>query len=481
MNVGRAVTVLLIDECERKLHEMLELMQWEEHGFSVIGYTCSGVQGVKLAAEHDPDIVLTALRLQDISGIEVLRRVRSVCRRCRVILLDDFAEFTHVRQAMRYGAADYLLRPLERGELLLSLHRGGAGGHPTAETEGENLLPSVLCSGKEGVADGVRKMVLCAGVSLDPEEGLVCPMVRRGEWWYGVAAVAQEKEEDWLRRLEEQHTAIGVSRPFYTADEWAGAIRQAHIAASPFWGGEARVVQESGAMNREACHLLSQLWGLLHQCGMKQYSWHQFWALYDILLTTLQSLQVDFFQITVVFNSLVAMARSIQEPYREQLPYLSLDELDEWAQRGETLSSALVRVRRDLQESLKAGKYDPSSHPSGELANEVLIYLDAHFCEPDISVENVAAKFFISPAYFGQTFKRAYGISITEHINRKRADYAEYLLTHEDLSIKEVAQRVGIQDNYYFSKLFKKYKGMTPGEAKARSTASRANKNERGL
>ena len=123
-------------------------------------------------------------------------------------------------------------------------------------------------------------------------------------------------------------------------------------------------------------------------------------------------------------------------------------------------------IRRDLQKSLKEGRFDPSNHPAGELTDEILTYLNTHFCDADISVESVAAKFFISPAYFGQTFKRTYGISITEHINRKRMDYAEYLLTHEDLSIKDVSRRVGIPDQYYFSKLFKKYKQITPGDAK---------------
>ena len=45
-------------------------------------------------------------------------------------------------------------------------------------------------------------------------------------------------------------------------------------------------------------------------------------------------------------------------------------------------------------------------------------------------------------------------------------DYAEYLLTHEDISIKDVSRRVGFTDHYYFSKLFKKYKQITPGDAK---------------
>lgn len=469
MGTGKTKKVLLIAENEHRLQELLELLPWQTCGFVVVAHTCSGLEGVELTEKLAPDTILAAIHTQDLNGIEILRQVRSAGHQTQVILLDNYAEFSFVQQALRYGASDYLVRPLEKETLLLSLHRADTY-HPSAETSREQALTAFFYQAE--IPDG-RKIALCADAPLELDNGFVCPMTRQEDQWYGVAAVPLEKDEDWALALAQSRVHMGISHPFYDASQMGEALAQARLAASPFWSNEPRVVRECSAMNYEACRLLSQLWGLLHQCHGKQYSWHQFWALYDILLANLQSLQVDFQQIVVIFNSLVVMAHSIHPTSGQQLTYLTLRDIDQWARAGKTLGYALVQIRRDLQESLKATKYDPSSHPSGELANEVLIYLDAHFCDPDISVESVAAKFFISPAYFGQTFKRAYGISITEHINRKRADYAEYLLTHENLSVKDVARRVGISDNYYFSKLFKKYKHMTPGEARIASGKSK--------
>lgn len=87
-------------------------------------------------------------------------------------------------------------------------------------------------------------------------------------------------------------------------------------------------------MNYEAVRLCSQLWGLLHQCVIRQYSWHQFWAMYDILLTTLQTLRVDFTQTMIIYNSLVTMARSIYEGAGMSLEFLSLDAIDRQAARA---------------------------------------------------------------------------------------------------------------------------------------------------
>lgn len=458
MEAEESKKILFIAENQHRLEEIRNLLPWQTYGWVVAGDTCSGVQGVDLVEKQRPDILLTAIHTQDISGLEVLRKVREAGWQTRVILLDSYAEFSVVQQGLRYGASDYLVRPLEKEALLLSLQRCQAY-RPTAEKSGQQHLFRLFCQRK--LPEG-RKLALCADLPIEVPKGGDFPMIRQGTQWYGIAVVPQQEEEDWLEQLSQSRVHMGISHPFSRVEQLCDALEQARVAASPFWSNESRVVRECSAMNYEACRLLSQLWGLLHQCHRKQYSWHQFWALYDILLANLQSLQVDFQHIIVIFNSLVVMAHSIHPASGQQLTYLSLKEIDQWAERGKNLGYALVQIRRDLQESLKATKYDPSSHPSGELANEVLIYLDAHFCDPDISVESVAARFFISPAYFGQTFKRAYGISITEHINRKRADYAEYLLTHENLSVKEVAHRVGISDNYYFSKLFKRYKHMTP-------------------
>lgn len=457
------IKVLVIAENGNRLQEITALLPWEKYGVTIGACTCSGLQGVELAVKLAPDIVLTAIRTQDVNGIEVLRQLRAAGQQAHVILLDNYVEFSFLQQALRYGASDYLVRPLEAETLLLSLRRCGTRRHPAKDRVEQELLDFFH---RAGIVDGERKVALCTDAAVDLEKEFSCPALRQGNLCYGVAAVPLEQEKAWDRLLAQSRIHIGVSHPFHDAWDLKSALDQARLAASPFWSSEPKVVRECSAMNYEACRLLSQLWGLLHQCQMEQYSWHQFWALYDILLANLQSLQVDFRQIIVIFNSLVVMARSIHPTAGQQLGYLSLQEIDQWAEEGKNLGYALVQIRRDLQESLKATKYDPASHPFGELANEVLIYLDAHFCDPDISVESVAAKFFISPAYFGQTFKRAYGISIREHINRKRADYAEYLLTHEDLPVKEVARRVGISDNFYFSKLFKKYKHMTPGEAR---------------
>ena len=464
MGRDKVRSILFAVETARMARELCELIEWENIGYCVVGQASNGLQAMEMTAGLHPDILIMDVHLPEYNGIEVLRRVRVFCPHLPVILISSSAEFIYAQQALRYGAQDILVRPIERADILRCLYQidcsSGPINRPAAVGEKHIALWSSRLSRSAKFADGVRKLILCANTHLALEEKN-CLLFQDGPQWIWAAAVEEEEELSFSGQLEQYQVRVGLSGGFFSCQDLKIALRQAQIAACPFWGQEPAVVRECGSMNYEALRLLSQLWGLLHQCNLQQYSWHQFWVMYDILLTTLQTLKVDFAQVIIIYNSLVAMARSIHDHAGMKLEYLSLDNIDALAMRGGTLNQMLMEARRDIQRSLKDGFFVSTDYPAGELTEKILTYLCTHFCDEDISVESLAARFFISPAYFGQVFKQTYGISITEHIHRKRMDYAEYLLTHEDISIKDVSRRVGFTDHYYFSKLFKKYKQIT--------------------
>ena len=55
-------------------------------------------------------------------------------------------------------------------------------------------------------------------------------------------------------------------------------------------------------------------------------------------------------------------------------------------------------------------------------------------------------------------------MTMTEYVNQKRIENAQFLLVTTDLAVSVVGQRCGIQDDNYFTKIFKKYTGKTPRE-----------------
>ena len=97
------------------------------------------------------------------------------------------------------------------------------------------------------------------------------------------------------------------------------------------------------------------------------------------------------------------------------------------------------------------------------LVNHAVYYLENHHSE-EITLEQLAQQLFVSPAHLSKIFKEATGVSPIHYLIHVRLKHAKELLKQEEWTIKEVAQAVGYQDAYHFSKLFKKYYGTAPSQ-----------------
>ena len=85
------------------------------------------------------------------------------------------------------------------------------------------------------------------------------------------------------------------------------------------------------------------------------------------------------------------------------------------------------------------------------------------YAEP-ININLLANAFCISVSYLQHTFKAQTGHSIIDYMNRTRINNAEKLLLETDLHISEISEKVGFPDYNYFSRVFRKYKNLTPSE-----------------
>lgn len=94
-------------------------------------------------------------------------------------------------------------------------------------------------------------------------------------------------------------------------------------------------------------------------------------------------------------------------------------------------------------------------------AHELLDYIHHHY-QSKITSEDIEALFECNFDYLNRTFNKLTGHSITHYINKVRISQARELLQTTHLSIGEIAYLVGFGDIYYFSKVFKKYEGISP-------------------
>lgn len=104
--------------------------------------------------------------------------------------------------------------------------------------------------------------------------------------------------------------------------------------------------------------------------------------------------------------------------------------------------------------------------PMNKMAFNIKNYIKQNYQHKNLSIDSIAAHFFMSPQYIPKLFKKAFGISITQYISNTRIAAAKTLIKTQDMGIKNIAEAVGYEDANYFSRLFKKKTGMTFTEYK---------------
>lgn len=126
------ISVLLIDDhrvVRQGLRDFLEL----QDDIDIVGEAGSGEEGVQLARELLPDVVLMDLVMPGIDGVETTRRLKAVSPSARVIVLTSFTDDDKVFPAIKAGAISYLLKdvsPEELAHAIRAAQRNEAVLHP---------------------------------------------------------------------------------------------------------------------------------------------------------------------------------------------------------------------------------------------------------------------------------------------------------------------------------------------------------------
>lgn len=132
-------------------------------------------------------------------------------------------------------------------------------------------------------------------------------------------------------------------------------------------------------------------------------------------------------------------------------------------QINEKLSALLTLL---MQDSWNPNQNSPRFSGKRNL-REIKDYIDLHY-HKKISLDNLAQQFFINKFYLTRLFKEQFGISVNHYLLQVRTTRAKQLLRFSDLSIEQVGQECGMNDANYFSRIFKKVEGITPGEYRRR-------------
>ena len=98
-------------------------VDWQSMGACVVGEAADGEQGLQVVREQQPDVVLTDIRMPRISGLAMAEALQQSGSRAAIVFLTSYADFAYAQEALRLGAADYLLKPVEEEELRAVLQK----------------------------------------------------------------------------------------------------------------------------------------------------------------------------------------------------------------------------------------------------------------------------------------------------------------------------------------------------------------------
>ena len=125
-------------------------VNWQSMGAQVVGEAADGVEGLEIVAAALPDVVLTDIRMPRMNGLDMAKVLREQYPEIKVVFLTSYADFEYAQQAVRLNACDYLLKPVDEGELaniLARLHEemgtqeaGGNGDVADALVDWQELL-----------------------------------------------------------------------------------------------------------------------------------------------------------------------------------------------------------------------------------------------------------------------------------------------------------------------------------------------------
>ena len=125
----------------------------------------------------------------------------------------------------------------------------------------------------------------------------------------------------------------------------------------------------------------------------------------------------------------------------------------------------LCYLLQDMVESFMDAMFSPRDKGNGYIRT-ALQYIASNY-GTNLTLESVAAQVNVSPNYFSSLFRRTVGCSFREHLSRVRVEESKRLLLSTHYSLKEIAVAVGFADQSYFSKVFKQYTGLSPGQYRA--------------
>ncbi|PQP83787.1 DNA-binding response regulator [Paenibacillus sp. PCH8] len=115
--------VLLVEDETVIRQGLRELIVQASSQFKVTGEASSGTEALDFLRCEVPDVLITDIRMREMDGLTLVSKARDMYPELLMLIISGYGEFEYARRAMEYGVLNYLLKPIERHELTLCIHK----------------------------------------------------------------------------------------------------------------------------------------------------------------------------------------------------------------------------------------------------------------------------------------------------------------------------------------------------------------------
>ena len=387
---------------------------WDETEYTLVGEAPDGEMALPMIRDTRPDILITDIRMPFMDGMELCRIVRSQMPWIGIIILSGYDEFEYARTGLQLGVKEYILKPVTAGELKQALDRViETMRQEQAQREGSARL---RLAGRTD-QNFLREKLLGALYSEDT------------------------REQD-ARGIVEQLRSMGIN---------IAAARYAVIDAAfePVQEGYESLLDltesSSGLVHASPCRTGGRY---LVLGDNEQDTEERAYAFAASIQTELE--RSAFSQIHISIGEIVDAPERILDSLKRARHIRHV-------LTGQDQTGPVIVGVREFSEG-------SGERSAAVMAAKARLYLADHFMESSLMLQDVANAVGMSNSRFSTLFAQECGKTFTEYLTWLRLEKAKELLGRGELHTYQIAEQVGYNDAHYFSYLFKKNTGMTPGD-----------------
>ncbi len=152
------IRVIMVDDTAETRETIRKLLQFEAD-IDVVGTARNGKEGVQLAREARPNVVLMDINMPDMDGITATRLIMKEVPTAQIVIVSVQTDTDYLRQAMLAGARDFLSKPPSADELIATIRRLGAASKENEQSATRIAQVQVAVNGKTGPTGGLGKII----------------------------------------------------------------------------------------------------------------------------------------------------------------------------------------------------------------------------------------------------------------------------------------------------------------------------------